>query len=102
MLGVTVDVYHLWWDPDLDTEIVRAGSSILSFHVCDWLTPTRDMLNDRALMGEGCIRIREIRAWVEKAGFRGFIEVEIFSDEHWATDQASFVQRIKNAYIEYC
>lgn len=102
-VGVTVDVYHLWWDPDLENQVARAGTngSLLSFHVCDWRTPTRDLLNDRGLMGEGCINIRGIRGWVESTGFGGFIEVEIFSDEYWAQDQAAFVERIKTAYLEH-
>jgi len=101
-VGVTVDVYHLWWDPDLREEIRRAGDSIFSFHVCDWLTPTRDILNDRGLMGDGCINIREIRGWVEEAGFTGPIEAEIFSNEWWAGDQAQFVERIRSAYLAHC
>ncbi len=101
-LGVTVDVYHLWWDPDLENQIRRAGNSIFSFHLCDWRTPTRDLLNDRGLMGEGCINIPEIRGWVEAQGFSGYNEVEIFSEEFWAGDQAAFVERIKDAYSQHC
>jgi sugar phosphate isomerase/epimerase len=99
-VGVTLDVYHVWWDDTLPEEIVRAGDRIFSFHVCDWRTPTRDQLNDRAVMGEGCIDIRQLREWVEAAGFDGKIEVEIFSDELWALDQNEFLDRIKQAYIE--
>ena len=98
-VGVTVDVYHLWWDPDLEREIVRAGRSILSFHVCDWRTPTRDILNDRTVMGEGCINIREIRGWVEATGFNGYNEVEIFSSEYWAMDPGKYLEKIKAAYL---
>jgi len=98
-VGVTVDVYHLWWDPDLEREIDRAGRNILSFHVCDWRTPTRDILNDRTLMGEGCINIPEIRGWVETAGFNGYNEVEIFSSEYGAMDQWAYLERIKTAYL---
>ncbi len=99
--GVTVDVYHLWWDPNLEAEIKRAGNSILSFHVCDWRTPTRDLLNDRGMMGEGCIDIPRIRGWVERAGFKGFIEVEIFSEEFWGQDQHLLLKRIQNAYLRH-
>lgn len=98
-VGVTVDVYHVWWDANLEGEIRRAGKNILSFHVCDWRTPTRDLLNDRGLMGEGCIDIRKIRGWVEQTGFNGPIEAEIFSDELWGQDPAQLVRRIKNAYL---
>ncbi|HNV22428.1 MAG TPA: sugar phosphate isomerase/epimerase [Candidatus Hydrogenedentes bacterium] len=101
-VGVTVDVYHVWWDSRLEAEIRRAGRRILSFHVCDWRTPTRDLLNDRGLMGEGCIDIRSIRSWVEQAGFKGDIEVEIFSDAWWATDQHAFLEKITAAYLEHC
>jgi len=101
-VGVTVDVYHVWWDSRLEAEIRRAGRRILSFHVCDWRTPTRDLLNDRGLMGEGCIDIRGIRSWVEQAGFTGDIEVEIFSDAWWATDQHAFLEKITASYLEHC
>jgi len=100
LVGVTVDVYHLWWDPNLQREIRRAGGRIISFHVCDWLSPTRDMLNDRGLMGEGCIDIRQIRAWVEGAGFNGYIEVEIFSNELWCMNQRVYLERIKEAFLK--
>ena len=83
-LGVAVDVYHVWWDPKLQQQIERAGKSrLLAFHVCDWLTPTTDMLNDRGMMGDGVIDIPKIRGWVEAQGFSGFSEVEIFSTGNW-------------------
>lgn len=100
-LGVTIDVYHLWWDPHLEREINRAAPWLFSYHVCDWRTPTRDLLTDRGLMGEGCIPLRDIRAWVERAGFGGMIEVEIFSTDLWATDQHEFLERIRLAYLDY-
>ncbi len=83
-LGVALDVYHVWWDPKLEEQIARAGRErLLAFHVCDWLTPTRDLLNDRGMMGDGVIDIPRIRGWVEAAGFAGFSEVEIFSTRDW-------------------
>jgi len=83
-LGVAVDVYHVWWDPKLEAQIARAGRARLhAFHVCDWLVPTRDLLNDRGMMGDGVIEIPRIRAWMEAAGFAGHSEVEIFSTENW-------------------
>ena len=99
-VGVAVDVYHLWWDPDLEKEITRCGNnnSLLAFHICDWKSPTVDFLNDRGLMGEGCIPVRKIRSWVGNAGFNGFIEVEIFSNEYWKLDQSEFLRKIITAY----
>jgi sugar phosphate isomerase/epimerase len=83
-LGVACDVYHVWWDPKLRSQIARAGRErLLAFHVCDWLTPTTDLLLDRGMMGDGVIDIRQIRGWVEAAGFDGYSEVEIFSERNW-------------------
>jgi len=83
-LGVAVDVYHVWWDPKLEQQIARAGQErLLAFHVCDWLTPTADLLNDRGMMGDGVIDIPRIRGWMEAQGFAGYSEVEIFSAQNW-------------------
>ncbi len=82
-VGVVLDVYHLWWDPGLSRQIERAGDRILGFHVCDWLVPTRDLLLDRGMMGDGVIDIPRIRGLVEAQGYRGWHEVEIFSERDW-------------------
>ena len=102
-IGVVVDVFHLWWDPDLESECKRCGDhgNLFAFHICDWKMDMEDMLNDRGLMGEGVIRIREIRSWVEAAGFNGFHEVEIFSNRLWEGNQKEALERIKQAYLEY-
>ena len=81
--GVAVDCYHVWWDPKLEQQIARAGDRILGFHVCDWLVPTIDLVWDRGMMGDGVIDIPRIRGWVEAAGYRGYNEVEIFSEHNW-------------------
>jgi sugar phosphate isomerase/epimerase len=83
MLGVAVDVYHVHWDPELAAQIARAGPRILAFHVCDWLAPTKHMLLDRGMMGDGLIDIPHIRGLVEATGYAGPIEVEIFSQDWW-------------------
>jgi sugar phosphate isomerase/epimerase len=84
-LGVAVDVYHVWWDPKLAEQIARAGAAgqIFAHHICDWLVPTRDLLLDRGMMGDGIIDLRGIRRMIEAAGFKGPQEVEIFSAENW-------------------
>lgn len=83
-LGVAVDVYHVWWDPLLQAQIARAGADrLLAYHVCDWLVPTTDLLNDRGMMGDGVIDLRGIRGWMEAAGYTGTCEVEIFSAGTW-------------------
>lgn len=100
-VGIAADVYHIWWDPDLSREIERSGSRICGFHVCDWLTPTSDFLNDRGLMGEGCIDIKGIRRQVETTGFNDWIEVEVFSDRWWSHDPDDYLQKIIQAYQNY-
>jgi sugar phosphate isomerase/epimerase len=84
-IGVALDVYHIWWDPEVLSLIKRAGRDrLLAFHVCDWLVPTRDMLNDRGMMGDGAIDIKSLRRAVEAEGFAGYSEIEIFSEDWWA------------------
>ncbi len=100
-IGIAADVYHLWWDPNLEAEIARAGKRICGFHVCDWLTPTNDLLNDRGLMGEGCIDIAGIRQQVEATGFDDWIEVEIFSNRWWSHDSDDYLQRIITAFQQH-
>ncbi|MEK9724152.1 MAG: sugar phosphate isomerase/epimerase family protein [Rhodospirillaceae bacterium] len=84
-VGVAVDVYHVWWDPDLEAGIARAGREgrLFAYHVCDWLKTTKDLLLDRGMMGDGVIDLRKIRGWVEAAGYEGHCEVEIFSAADW-------------------
>jgi sugar phosphate isomerase/epimerase len=102
-IGVAVDVYHLWWDETLEQEIRRCGANnaLFAFHICDWKSPTEDMLLDRGLMGEGCIPLKKIRGWMEAAGFSGYHEVEIFSNRYWEMDQNDFLDRIVTAYQKY-
>lgn len=103
VVGIAVDVYHVWWDPDLQQEIARAGRAgrLFAFHICDWRVETRDLLTDRGLMGDGCIDLRTIRSWMEDAGFNGYNEVEVFNEEYWAMDQADYIELIKKAYRDY-
>jgi sugar phosphate isomerase/epimerase len=84
-VGVAIDTYHVWWDPDLAAQIARAGKGgcILAHHICDWLVPTQDLLLDRGMMGDGVIDLRAFRRMVEAAGFHGPQEVEIFSARNW-------------------
>ena len=101
-VGIAVDVYHVWWDPELKAQIDHAGQTgrLHAFHICDWRTPTTDILNDRGLMGEGCINIREISDWVDASGFSGHREVEIFSNRLWAMDQQVFLEKIAASYAQ--
>ncbi len=83
-LGIAVDTYHVWWDPELSAQIARAGTRIIAHHICDWLVPTRHLLTDRGMMGDGVIDFPAIRRMVEAAGYHGVQEVEIFSDHWWS------------------
>ena len=84
-LGVALDAYHVWWDPKLAAQIERAGADrLLAYHICDWLVPTRDLLNDRGMPGDGVIELRKLRGLVEGSGYQGAVEIEIFSDAWWS------------------
>ena len=102
-VGVAIDVYHVWWDPDLERDIARAGDKILAHHICDWLVPTTDLLLDRGMMGDGVIDLRQIRRWIEAAGFDGPQEVEIFSqDTWWCRPAPEVIRTCKDRYQLHC
>jgi sugar phosphate isomerase/epimerase len=96
-LGLMVDAYHVWWDPDLEAGIARAcrDGRVLGYHVSDWLRDTRDLVTDRGMMGDGVIDLRRIRGLLEAAGYRGPVEVEIFSATDWWV-------RPEDEVLEFC
>jgi sugar phosphate isomerase/epimerase len=97
--GVALDVYHVWWDPDLARQVARAGRRIAAFHVCDWKVPTTDTVLDRGIPGEGVIDIPAIRAMVTEAGYDGgFAEVEILSKRWWAEDPEAVLPLLKQRH----
>jgi sugar phosphate isomerase/epimerase len=104
-IGVAIDVYHVWWDPELPAQLARAGAAnrILAHHICDWLVPTRDLLLDRGMMGDGVIDHCRIRAAFEAAGFHGPQEVEIFSrDDWWQRDGDDVLATCLERYETLC
>jgi sugar phosphate isomerase/epimerase len=101
-VGVALDVYHIWWDPDVLAQIARARGRILGFHVCDWLKETRDLVTDRGMMGDGVIDIAGLRTAVDAAGYDGPIEVEIFSSRDWWTRDPDEVLAVMKARFERC
>jgi sugar phosphate isomerase/epimerase len=78
-VGVVIDAYHVWWDPDLEHQVQRAAGRIVGYHVSDWLSPTPDVLAGRGMMGDGVIDLRAMRGLVEEAGYDGPIEVEVIN-----------------------
>ena len=99
-VGVVVDVYHVWWDPQVFVEIARAGRRIFAFHVSDWMVPTNSLLMSRGMMGQGMIEIRRLRQAVEEAGYDGPIEVEIFNEEIWQIPAREVIQKARACYLE--
>ncbi|MEO6802318.1 MAG: sugar phosphate isomerase/epimerase family protein [Granulicella sp.] len=82
-VGLILDAFHIWWDPDIFKQIAHSKGRIFGFHVCDWLVPMPDMLLGRGMMGDGVIDNRALRTAVDEAGYNGPIEVEIFNQELW-------------------
>jgi sugar phosphate isomerase/epimerase len=101
VLGVVADVYHIWWDPDLYTQLARAAGRIFGFHVNDWLVPPPDPLLGRGMMGDGVIELRRIRTAVDAAGYSGPIEVEIFNQALWAMPGDEVLARMCASYLAY-
>jgi sugar phosphate isomerase/epimerase len=102
VVGVVVDTYHVWWDPLLDKEMARAGERIAAVQVCDWILPLpADMLLGRGHLGEGYIDFRPIAAAVDAAGYRGYVEVEIFNEQIWAAPGDQTVARVCASFTEW-
>ncbi len=101
-VGVVVDTYHVWWNPNVSREIARAGRRICAFHINDWLEDTEDLRLDRGMMGDGVIHIPGIRRMVEQAGYNGPPEVEIFSAKNWwRRDPGEVIEIIKERYRQF-
>lgn len=100
-LGVIVDVFHVWWDPDVYLEIERAAGTIAGFHVSDWPVPLPGILMSRDLMGNGVIELKRLREAVEAAGYRGPIEVEIFNEQLWQRADEGALEEICERYDRY-
>ncbi len=100
-VGVVIDVYHVWWDPQVYQEIARAAPYTLGFHVNDWLAPPPHPLLGRGMMGDGTIELRRLRAAVDAAGYRGPIEVEIFNQAIWDAPGDETLALMKERYREY-
>jgi sugar phosphate isomerase/epimerase len=99
--GVVVDVFHVWWDPEVMEQIKRARGRIAGFHVSDWPVPLPGILMGRAMMGDGVIELRTLRQAVDAAGYDGPIEVEIFNEEVWKTADDGLLERIQQRFLEH-
>lgn len=100
-LGVVVDVFHVWWDPDVYNQIQAASGTILGFHVSDWLVPLPDILMGRGMMGDGVIELRRLREAVEAAGYSGPIEVEIFNQAIWDRPGEATLKLLSERYLQH-
>jgi sugar phosphate isomerase/epimerase len=100
-VGVIIDTYHVWWDPDIYAQIAGARGHILGFHVCDWLVPTPDILLGRGMMGDGVIELRKLRQAVDAADYTGPIEVEIFNQTIWDAPGDETLALMVRRYLEY-
>jgi sugar phosphate isomerase/epimerase len=100
-VGIVIDAYHVWWDPNVYQEIDRAGRRIFAFHVSDWLAPPPDFLNGRGLMGDGCIEFGKLIAAANRAGYSGPIEVEIFNEQLWSLPGNEALSLIKKRFAEF-
>ena len=100
-VGVVVDTFHIWWDPEVWRSIARAGERIASFQVCDWLIPLpADVLLARGYMGDGTIDFPPFVAAVEAAGYRGDMEVEIFNADVWASPGNQVIDTVIRRFLD--
>ncbi len=99
-VGVVLDVFHVWWDPDVLQQIADVAPRIMGFHVSDWLVPLPDVLLGRGMMGDGVIDVRGLRQAVDAADYNGPIEVEIFNQKIWDEDPDAVLDRVVQRFQE--
>jgi sugar phosphate isomerase/epimerase len=100
-VGVVVDTFHVWWEPGVAEQLQRAGRRIVSYQICDWITPLpADSLLARGMMGDGHIDFPTFTRSVARSGYRGDVEVEIFNAELWAAPPAEVVDTMAERYLE--
>ncbi len=100
-VGVVVDTFHVWWDPQILETIAEAFGRIVAFQVCDWITPLpQDVLLARGMMGDGHIDFASLTRAVTAAGYSGDVEVEIFNHAVWESDPARIVRTTMRRYVE--
>jgi sugar phosphate isomerase/epimerase len=100
-VGVVVDTFHVWWEPDVVEQIARAGERITSYQIGDWITPLPpDALLSRGMVGDGHIDFAAFTAAVAATGYRGDVEVEIFNADIWAAPGSDVVATLTRRYCE--
>jgi sugar phosphate isomerase/epimerase len=103
-VGVVIDTYHVWWDPDLQAQIARAGAAgrLAAYQVCDWILPLAgDPLLSRGYMGDGYVDFASIGGWVSAAGYTGDVEVEIFNQDIWDTPGDEVLAIVTDRYLRH-
>lgn len=100
-VGVVVDAYHVWWDPELSAQVEASRGRIFGYHVCDWLVPPPDHLNGRGMMGDGVLDLRGLRRMIDAAGYDGPIEAEVFNPQVWALPGDQALDLVCRRYLEH-
>jgi sugar phosphate isomerase/epimerase len=100
-VGVVVDAYHVWWDPELERQLERAGERVFAYHVSDWLVPTPDLLAGRGMMGDGVIDLPRLRGLVDSAGYEGPIEVEVINPVLAQLPVAELMATVRRSFAEH-
>ena len=107
-LGIQFDVWHLWNTPSLYDDIATEIDRFAGVHICDIRDPTRGWA-DRVLPGDGAADLPAILGALDEAGWDGFYDLEIFSDNGafgsaypdslWDLDAAELARRGRDAFF---
>lgn len=91
-IGIMFDAYHLWDTPTLYDDIAAHVDRFTGVHVADYRDPPRSS-SDRVLPGDGVADLPRVLTALDRAGWNGFYDVEIFSDELWQLDPDELARR---------
>jgi sugar phosphate isomerase/epimerase len=83
--------YHLWKEPRLLEMLPQIVDRIALVQLSDWREPPRSE-NDRLLPGDGTIPLRDIITTLERSGYHGVYEVEVWSRDLWKLEHHDLVR----------
>jgi sugar phosphate isomerase/epimerase len=78
--GLLLDIWNSWWEPDLVAELPEVADEVAGVQISDFRAGDDPM--DRAPPGEGIAPLGEIVGALERSGYEGWYEVELFTERY--------------------
>lgn len=100
-VGMAFDVFHLWQELDLCSRIPDMLPWIKTVQLSDGREPPCSEY-DRCLLGQGDIPLTEIMGSLEQAGYQGFYDIQILSEEVWNSNYGAVLKQCQAEFDVLC